>query len=69
MIILVGRLLTQTAMKAGNEVTYMPSYDAVARSGTSNCMVIIADISIAYPLVSKPYSLIVMNKASLSKAF
>lgn len=66
-IILAGRLVAQTAMKAGKEVTYMPSYGAEVRGGTANCMVIIADEPIASPLVDKPDSLIVMNKASLNK--
>jgi len=66
-IILAGRLLAQTAMKAGKEVTYIPSYGAEMRGGTANCMVIIADEPIACPLVAKPNSLIVMNKASLNK--
>lgn len=66
-IILVGRLLAQTAMKAGKEVTFMPAYGAEVRGGTSNCAVIIADEPIACPLVGKPGSLIVMNKASLNK--
>jgi 2-oxoglutarate ferredoxin oxidoreductase subunit gamma len=66
-IILAGKLLAQTAMKAGREVTFMPSYGAEVRGGTSNCMVTIADEKIASPLVSKPDSLIAMNKASLNK--
>jgi 2-oxoglutarate ferredoxin oxidoreductase subunit gamma len=66
-IMLTGRLLAQTAMEAGKEVTYMPSYGAEVRGGTSNCMVIIAEEKIACPLVVKPDSLIVLNKASLNK--
>jgi 2-oxoglutarate ferredoxin oxidoreductase subunit gamma len=66
-IMLTGRLLAQTAMERGLEVTYMPSYGAEVRGGTSNCMVIIAEKKIACPLVVKPDSLIVMNKASLNK--
>lgn len=66
-IMLTGKLLAQTAMEAGREVTYMPSYGAEVRGGTANCMVIIADEPIACPVVSKPDSLIVMNKASLNK--
>jgi len=66
-IMLTGKLLAQTAMEAGKEVTYMPSYGAEVRGGTSNCMVIIAEKKIACPLVSKSDSLIVMNKASLNK--
>lgn len=66
-IILAGKLLAQTAMKRGLEVTYMPAYGAEVRGGTSNCTVIIADEPIASPLAGRPDSLIIMNKASLSK--
>jgi 2-oxoglutarate ferredoxin oxidoreductase subunit gamma len=66
-IILAGKLLAQVAMEAGKEVTYMPSYGAEVRGGTANCMVVIADEEIACPVVGRPGSLIVMNKASLDK--
>ncbi len=66
-IMLTGRLLAQTAMEAGKEVTYMPSYGAEVRGGTANCMVVIAENKIACPVVAKPDSLIVLNKASLNK--
>ena len=66
-ILLVGKLLAQTAMKAGKEVTYMASYGAEVRGGTANSMVVIAEKKIACPLVSYPDSLIVLNKASLNK--
>lgn len=66
-ILLAGKLLAHTTMKAGKEVTFMPSYGAEMRGGTANCMVIIADESIASPLVANPASLIAMNKASLKK--
>ena len=66
-IILAGRLLAQTAMNAGKEVTFMPSYGAEVRGGTANSMIVIADELIASPLVSSPDSLIAMNKASLNK--
>jgi 2-oxoglutarate ferredoxin oxidoreductase subunit gamma len=66
-IMLVGRLLAQTAMKAGKEVTCMPSYGAEVRGGTANCMVVISDKPIACPLVSRPDSLIAMSKASVNK--
>jgi len=66
-IMLTGKLLAQTAMKADKEVTYMPSYGAEVRGGTANCMVVISETEIACPVVSNPDSLIVMNKASLNK--
>jgi 2-oxoglutarate ferredoxin oxidoreductase subunit gamma len=66
-IILAGKLLAQMAMNVGKEVTFMPSYGAEVRGGTANCMVIIAERKIACPVVGRPNSLIVMNKASLNK--
>ena len=66
-IMLTGKLLAQTAMEADKEVTYMPSYGAEVRGGTANCMVVIAENKIACPVVGKPDSLIVLNKASLNK--
>ena len=66
-IIMAGRLLAHIAMKAGKEVTCMPSYGAEMRGGTANSMVIISDKPIASPIVSNPNSAIVMNKASLTK--
>lgn len=66
-IMLAGKLLAQTAMNSGNEVTYMPSYGAEVRGGTANCMVVISEKEIACPVVGKPDSLIVLNKASLAK--
>ena len=66
-IMLAGKLLAQTAMNAGKEVTYMPSYGAEVRGGTANCMVVISESEIACPVVGSPDSLIVLNKASLHK--
>lgn len=66
-IMLAGKLLAQTAMNCGKEVTYMPSYGAEVRGGTANCMLVIAENEVACPVVGNPNSLIIMNKASLTK--
>ncbi|MHC4122726.1 MAG: 2-oxoacid:acceptor oxidoreductase family protein [Planctomycetota bacterium] len=66
-VMLAGKLLAQTAMSEGKVVTYMPAYGAEVRGGTANCMVIVTDVAIACPLVTKPGSLIAMNKASMNK--
>jgi 2-oxoglutarate ferredoxin oxidoreductase subunit gamma len=66
-IVLAGKLLAQTAMRAGLEVTFMPSYGAEVRGGTANCMVIVSNKPIACPVVGRPNSLVICNKASLSK--
>jgi 2-oxoglutarate ferredoxin oxidoreductase subunit gamma len=66
-ILLVGKLLAQTAMRAGLEVSYMASYGAEVRGGTANCMVVVSNRQIACPVVNAPNSLVICNKASLSK--
>jgi len=66
-ILLVGKLLAQTAMRAGLEVSYMSSYGAEVRGGTANCMVVVSNRPIACPVVNAPHSLVICNKASLSK--
>jgi 2-oxoglutarate ferredoxin oxidoreductase subunit gamma len=66
-IILAGKLLAQAAMKAGKEVTYMPSYGAEVRGGASSCMITIADEPIPSPVVSKAQCVIAMSKAAFNK--
>jgi 2-oxoglutarate ferredoxin oxidoreductase subunit gamma len=66
-ILLAGKLLAQTAMRAGLEVTYMPSYGAEVRGGTANCMIVVSNRPIACPVVSTPHALVICNKASLNK--
>jgi len=66
-VILAGRLLAQAAMKAGKEVTFMPSYGAEVRGGTANCTVVISESRIACPVVDRADSVIAMNNASLEK--
>jgi len=66
-IILVGKLLAQTAMKSGKEVTFMPAYGAEVRGGTANCVIVIADNPISSPVIDQPDAVIAMNKASVDK--
>ncbi|OGX17917.1 MAG: hypothetical protein A3K83_08010 [Omnitrophica WOR_2 bacterium RBG_13_44_8b] len=66
-IMLMGKLLAQTGMKEGYNVTWMPSYGAEVRGGTAHSMVHIARERIAAPTVSAPTVCIVMNKPSLTK--
>ena len=66
-VILLGKLMATAGMKAGCEVTYIPSYGAEVRGGTANCSVIIDSEPIASPLVDEPDTLIVMNQASFDK--
>ncbi|MEK7269407.1 MAG: 2-oxoacid:acceptor oxidoreductase family protein [Planctomycetota bacterium] len=66
-VMLAGKLLAAAGMRAGLEVTYMPSYGAEVRGGTANCMVILSPDPIALPLVFQPDILIAMNRLSYDR--
>lgn len=66
-VLTMGLILANTAMLAGNEVTWIPSYGAEMRGGTANCSIKISDEPIASPYVNKIDVLIAMNEPSLKK--
>jgi 2-oxoglutarate ferredoxin oxidoreductase subunit gamma len=66
-IMFLGKLLAQSAMSEGLEVTYLPSYGAEVRGGTAHCNVVISSEGIASPVIGSPTSGIVMNHPSLAK--
>lgn len=66
-VILAGKLLAYTGMIEGKYVSHIPSYGAEMRGGTANCSVMVSDMEISSPLISRPTSLIVMNPPSLFK--
>jgi 2-oxoglutarate ferredoxin oxidoreductase subunit gamma len=66
-IILAGKILAYAGMIEGKNVSHFPSYGAEMRGGTANCSVVVSDRQVASPLISKPTSLIAMNRPSLEK--
>ncbi len=66
-VLFAGQVLAYTAMDAGYEVTWFPSYGPEMRGGTANCTVIIADEEIGSPLVAHPHALLALNAPSLDK--
>ncbi|MGM0537921.1 MAG: 2-oxoacid:acceptor oxidoreductase family protein [Thermodesulfobacteriota bacterium] len=66
-VLLIGNVLAQAAMQAGQNVTFMPVYGVEMRGGTANCTVVLADKEIGSPVIHSPMSLIVMNQPSLTK--
>lgn len=66
-IMLLGKLLSISAMKENKHVTWMPSYGAEVRGGTAHSMVKISTRKIASPVVDKPTTCIVMNRPSFIK--
>lgn len=66
-ILLSAKILAHTAMKAGFEVVWIPSYGPEMRGGTAYCMVIMSDRPIGSPIVKNPGHLVAMNRPSLEK--
>jgi 2-oxoglutarate ferredoxin oxidoreductase subunit gamma len=66
-VVLMGTLLSYTAMVEGKHTTFFPSYGAEMRGGTANCSVIVSDDEIASPVVNQPDCVVAMNIASLDK--
>lgn len=66
-VVLMGTLLTYTAMVEGKHTTFFPSYGAEMRGGTANCSVVVSDKEIASPIVNQPDCVVAMNIASLNK--
>ena len=66
-ILLSAKILAHTAMEAGYEVIWIPSYGPEMRGGTAYCMVIMSDRPIGSPIVKNPLHLVAMNRPSLEK--
>jgi 2-oxoglutarate ferredoxin oxidoreductase subunit gamma len=66
-IILAGKILAYAGMMEGKNVSHIPSYGAEMRGGTANCSVVVSDRQVASPMISRPTSLIAMNRPSLEK--
>jgi 2-oxoisovalerate ferredoxin oxidoreductase beta subunit len=64
-ILTLGFFLSQIGMRAGYQVTWIPSYGPEMRGGTANCQVNVSHGRIGTPLVDEPNVLVVMNQPSL----
>jgi 2-oxoglutarate ferredoxin oxidoreductase subunit gamma len=66
-VMLLGKVLAQTAMLEGKQVTWFPAYGPEVRGGTSHCMVTISDQEIGSPYITEADTLIILNRPSLEK--
>jgi 2-oxoglutarate ferredoxin oxidoreductase subunit gamma len=66
-VMLLGKVLAQTAMLEGKRVSWFPAYGPEVRGGTSHCMVTISDQEIGSPYISQADTLIILNRPSLEK--
>ncbi len=65
-VLMMGYSLAHSAMSAGFQTTYLPTYGAEMRGGTAHCTVSVGDEEIASPIASQPDNLVVMNEPSLA---
>src|SRR6185295_14348797 len=66
-VLMLGEVLAESGLDAGQEVSWLPSYGPEMRSGTSNCHVRLSTKPIDSPLVSRPNVLMALNEPSLHK--
>ncbi len=66
-ILFAGKFLAYKGLNDGENVSWVPSYGPEMRGGTASCSVIVSDIPVGSPIVSKPDVLIAMNLPSLDK--
>ena len=66
-ILFLGKVLAETGMRSGKNVSWIPSYGPEMRGGTANCTVILSENEIASPMVTVPDTVIAMNRPSVAK--
>ena len=64
---LIGKMLVEAGMEEGKEVSFLPSYGAEMRGGTSNCNVIISDEPVGSPIVNEATCVMALNRPSMDK--
>lgn len=66
-LLFAGKVVAYAGLIDNHEVSWLPSYGPEMRGGTANCSVMLSEQEIDSPLVTRPTSLIVMNRPSLEK--
>lgn len=66
-VLMMGDLLAYSAMKAGLNVTWMPSYGVEMRGGAANCTVVFSPEKIGSPIIETPDAVLAMNLPAMEK--
>lgn len=66
-VMLMGKMLAESGMQDGKEVSWLPSYGPEMRGGTANCTVVVSDRPVGSPIVKAPRDVVAMNLPSLDK--
>lgn len=64
-VLSMGLMLSESAMHAGKNVTFLPSYGVEMRGGPASCGVTITDGELASPLCTSPDILVCMSERAL----
>ena len=68
-ILFIGKVFAGMAIEKVANVTFIPSYGAEVRGGTSNCQITMSSEEIASPVVEQAESMILMNQLSIGRFF
>lgn len=66
-VMLLGKILAESAMRENRHVTWLPAYGAEVRGGTAYCMVVVSDHQIGSPYIERADTLIIMNEPSVAR--
>ena len=66
-VLFAGKFLAYKGMLEEQQVSWLPSYGPEMRGGTANCSVILSDLPVGSPIITKPDVLVAMNLPSLLK--
>ena len=66
-IMTAGQLLAYAGIEEEKQVAWIPSYGPEMRGGTAYCTVVISDIRIGSPIISRPQCACVFNRPSFDK--
>jgi 2-oxoglutarate ferredoxin oxidoreductase subunit gamma len=66
-VLLMGQMITYSAMLEDKSATFLPSYGPEMRGGTANCTVVVSDKPVGCPLIYEADAIVVMNLPSLIK--
>ncbi len=66
-LMFIGKMLAKLAIEEYPHVTFLPTYGAEVRSGTSYCNVKLSDEPIATPVVDYPDVMVLMNQPSVDR--
>lgn len=66
-LMFIGKMLAHLAIEEYPHVTFLPTYGAEVRSGTSYCNVKLSDEPIASPVIEWPDLMVLMNQPSVDR--